>query len=1310
MKPAIGTVGDRFVIEQEIAATDMSTVFRARDSQSGMPVALKIMARSTPRAVERFIREARLLATVSHPGIVQYIAHGTVSDGALYLATEWLVGMDLRQYLELRGSRSSPGIASDSDRQAAAGFNNPNGCLSVPETLILARRLVSAVAELHKYGIVHRDIKPSNLFLCNNELAQVKLLDLGTARRQSIDERVTSTGMAVGTPQYMAPEQARAMHTIGPPADVWGIGIVLYRCLAGTTPFQGDNLFDVLAKIVFEEPTPLSVHRSDVPLRLDALIRRMLAKEADSRPSSAHELVPEIEKILDELGSEILQPATQAQATWMSGVESRVRCILFAVPTSESSNQQEEITRVVAQHRGMLQKLINDSFVITVPELFEPTDQANTIAQAALALRAKCPDLRLSIVTARVQGQQLSPSEEKMGWVSDVLSSQYPAGIRVDSIVASLLDSHFQIAKQDGGYLLLESRAEETVRTLLGQPSTWVGRQGELSSLLATFEECTEDEVARTVVITGPAGMGKSRLRYEFEQALKRRAEPVTMFRCSGERLSAGSSLALLGKAIRSSANIIDDEPLESKCQKLTARIKESVHDADRLERIAVFLGEIAGVAFPDRDNESLRAARATPMFMGQQMKRAWLDWLTAECDRRPVLFQIEDLQWGDLPSVEYIDTALQALQDKPFMLVALARPEVYDTFPKLWVQHSLQKLSLRPLSPKVSTELVRSVLGHDISVTLVDTIVSRANGNAFYLEELIRAVAEGSINSLPDTVVGMVQARLDALGREAKIIVCAASIFGEVFWKEGIEALLAGERTVFNINEWLNEMTSRELISHQARSRFTGKTEYVFRHALMRDGAYEMLSDDDRRAGHAIVGQWLESCGEQDAKSLAEHFLLGGLVRRAVPYFASAAEHALESNDLRAVIEVAERAVQSGAEGSWIGRCRTLQAVASMWIGDYPGVERYARDAVEHLEIGSADWFQAIGTLCISYTRIGNHAGWEECFRQALEAPCQPNAEKDLVLCLCRTVFGSEFLDDFSLIDQALERAHAVTSTLDTLDAATRALLFESDGMRRNLAGDHYQCLQRLKVAIAEYEKAGDFRNVCMLLSISAWVYAEAGAPELAERICCDNLVRCERMGLPKQVYSYTQAILAIVISYDEHRLEEARPLLQASIDWYEREGQSLRVLITLLTCLAWVEYLQGNYQQAIVISQRAVSVGSKSQGFEQHYSHALAVHALVLLELEQTEESLDAAHRAMTVLNRFGGLMIGQRTPPLALAEALRRAGDIVGSRDAIENAYQRLEAQATRIEDSGWRERFWQFPECRKTAKLAADWNVR
>ncbi|HEY4120956.1 MAG TPA: AAA family ATPase, partial [Byssovorax sp.] len=580
-----------------------------------------------------------------------------------------------------------------------------------------------------------------------------------------------------------------------------------------------------------------------------------------------------------------------------------------------------------------------------------------------------------------------------------------PPRCRLDDVTAGLLDNRFEIGGDALSLFVAGEREEleDQARTLLGKLTPCVGRDRELAILDATFDECASESVPRAVVVTAAVGVGKSRLRHEFVRRLQQRhggersvtatpssqvdatplsraaitnpttgREGVDVWLARGDPMGMGSPFRMVGQLVRRTAGLLDGESLSVRRQKIRARVARHI-EGEAAARVSEFLGELCGVPFPDDESVQLRAARQDPTRMGDQMRRAFEDFLSFETAHRPVLVIFEDMHWGDLPSAQWIDGALRTLEDRPLMVLALARPEVNDLFPQLWQNRGGQTIVLGELGKKASEKLVRNALGDRIKPEVVAEIIERAGGNAFYLEEMVRAVAEGRGDRLPATVLAMVQARLDRLEPDARRVLRAASVFGQVFWRGGVAALLGDDEAV-RPAEWLDELVKREVIALRPAEKFPHDQEYAFRNAPMRDAAYESFTPEDRVLGHKLAAAWLEGAGEADAVVLAEHLEHGGEAARAVTFYAQAAAHALEGNDFQAALARAARGVACGAEGETRAELALVQAEVHKLTGDNVEAERRYADALALLPRGAPAWFKAIGDLATVRAKMGQH------------------------------------------------------------------------------------------------------------------------------------------------------------------------------------------------------------------------------------------------------------------------------------------------------------------------------------------------
>ncbi len=306
MTPAGARAIGRFQIEAEAASGAAGTVYQAIDRATGERVAVKVLRGLCVADAARFAREARLLAQIRHPGVVRYVDHGTTDEGAAYLVMEWLEGEDLRR------------------RVSRAG-------LSIRESVALGLRVAEALAAVHAHGVVHRDIKPANLFLPGGSIAEAKIIDFGLVHAEWTSVEVTRTGMVVGTPTYMSPEQARGQRIVDARADLFSLGCVLYKCLTGRAPFEGTSVLAVLTKVLLEEATPLRAVRREVPAALDDLVMRLIRKDPEQRPADAAAVAQELQALvaLRDLGEAAVPAPSSAVFSGLTTSEQRVVSVLI---------------------------------------------------------------------------------------------------------------------------------------------------------------------------------------------------------------------------------------------------------------------------------------------------------------------------------------------------------------------------------------------------------------------------------------------------------------------------------------------------------------------------------------------------------------------------------------------------------------------------------------------------------------------------------------------------------------------------------------------------------------------------------------------------------------------------------------------------------------------------------------------------------------------------------------------------------------------------------------------------------------------
>ncbi len=497
----------------------MGAVYVAHDRQTGERVALKVLLEARD-SQQRFLQETRLLASLHHPAIVRHIAHGPSPHGP-FLAMAWLKGEDLRAR-----SRREP--------------------LSLEETLALMHRTTEALSAAHRAGVIHRDIKPSNLFLVDGDPTKLQLIDFGVARPKEDAPALTRTGVLVGTLGYMSPEQARGRRAIDERADLFSLGSVFYECLTGRAAFTGHNAVAVLAAVMMTDPPPVRSVRPEIPRAVEDLVTRLLAKDPAERPANAESVLVALES----LG----HPTAPAPSLATSGAvrltdsERRLRTVVLlelgrrgsaTAPTPEELDEEERtLERIVSPFGAQIAPVAAGSYVVLTRIEGPATDQAARAGSCAIAIAEAFPEARIAVTTGRTVAtdQGSAPTGPSVASAAEMLVRNDSPAVRIDAVTAGLLGPRFEV---EGNELRGHAPGLPGVRKLLGRDTPCVGRRKELRLLRDTMEECLEERCVQSVLITAPAGAGKSRLRHELVRGVDR--DQWLVLEASAESVGAGS-------------------------------------------------------------------------------------------------------------------------------------------------------------------------------------------------------------------------------------------------------------------------------------------------------------------------------------------------------------------------------------------------------------------------------------------------------------------------------------------------------------------------------------------------------------------------------------------------------------------------------------------------------------------------------------------------------------------------------------------------------------------------------------------------
>ncbi|HEY8432451.1 MAG TPA: protein kinase [Sandaracinaceae bacterium] len=292
-------IGGKYRIVRKLAEGGMGEVFEAEHNLTHKKAALKILFPHVAKddaARQRFLREVRAPAQIDHDGIVEVFDAGfDIEDGSLFVVMELLDGESMRERLQ-------------------------RGGVSLDLLLDWFERILDPLAMAHEKGIVHRDLKPENVFMCKRRdgTETIKILDFGIARDlDSSQSNVTHTGIAMGTPHYMAPEQAMSAKGVFAQADVWALGVMLYEALTGRPPFDGETPSAIVVHACTRAHTPITQIAPHVPRPLSDLVDRCLQKDPAHRPANAGQLLAELRAVRQQIGS---VPGVAAAAAGMAAI------------------------------------------------------------------------------------------------------------------------------------------------------------------------------------------------------------------------------------------------------------------------------------------------------------------------------------------------------------------------------------------------------------------------------------------------------------------------------------------------------------------------------------------------------------------------------------------------------------------------------------------------------------------------------------------------------------------------------------------------------------------------------------------------------------------------------------------------------------------------------------------------------------------------------------------------------------------------------------------------------------------------------
>jgi len=538
------------------------------------------------------------------------------------------------------------------------------------------------------------------------------------------------------------------------------------------------------------------------------------------------------------------------------------------------------------RHGGTVEKFIGDAVVALFGAPVAHEDDPERAVRAALAIRDFAREEGLELRVGITTGEALvsldaSPAGGEGMASGDVVNTaaRLQAAAPVNGILAD--ETTFRATRQTIEYdpapaveakgksrpievwQTREARARFGTDVAHEARAALVGRERELAVVRDAFGRARHERTPQLVTLVGVPGIGKSRLVYELSRIVD--ADPELITWRQGRCLAYGDGVTLwaLGEIVKAQAGILEQDSHDDVVRKLNRAIEEAAADSEDRSWLASRLLALLGLAGEtelggDRRNEAFAA---------------WRRFLEALAEQRPLVLIFEDLHWADESLLDFVDELVDWVTDVPLLVVGTARPELLERRPG-WGGGKLNSttLALAPLSDDETALLIAQLLERPVlAAESQQTLLERAGGNPLYAEQFAELYLElGSADELPlpETLQGIIAARLDGLSIDEKELIRDAAVVGKVFWAAALDR--GPDAAAI-----LHALERKGFVRRQKRSSVEGESEFAFAHALVRDVAYGQIARGDRSEKHRRTAEWIESLGrsEDRAEMLAYHW-----------------------------------------------------------------------------------------------------------------------------------------------------------------------------------------------------------------------------------------------------------------------------------------------------------------------------------------------------------------------------------------------------------------------------------------------------
>ena len=720
------------------------------------------------------------------------------------------------------------------------------------------------------------------------------------------------------------------------------------------------------------------------------------------------------------------------------------------------------------------------------------------------------------------------------------------------------------------------------LRGIEGIETRMVGREAELLVLQNNYLDALDEAETHVVTVVGDAGVGKSRLLDEFLDWAEVQPEAFYYFKGQASAVSQAVPFSLWRDLLAYRFQILDSDPATTVLRKFREGMA-GVLEAEKGDLV----GQLVGFDLAAAGSEAVQALLGSPNF-GQLARAYMLQYFRGLLGQGPAVILLEDLQWADDSSLDLVAEVVAGIPEAPLLIVAAARPALFEQRPN-WGegQEAYKRLEVEPLSRRASRDLVEEILRKAVQVPgeLRDLIVEAADGNPYYVEELVKMLIEDGVIvrgeplwqveverlaevRVPPTLTAVLQARLDALPQEEKAVLQRAAVVGRLFWDSVVGELAGDAEECIEVAPLLGALRERELVFQREQSAFADAREYIFKHTILRDVTYETVLLKLRRRYHGQVARWLEAhAGERLGEYLgmiAGHYELAGEPVKAAEYLRRSGQEAHRTSadrDARAAFERALRLLPPELEGE-----RALVAV----------------------ELGQV------------LVRLGELVTAGVQFEEGLALARSSGASRTEAAALTGLGDVALYHGDWQAARGHLESGLALAQ--ESGDVKCQALAAQHLAGVSWLSGAYDEAEQWAEESQRWYEQAGDRQGLIDVRNVLGIVACMRREVERSKGYYAANLAQAREMG---DRFRAAQALNNLgLTAYDQEAYEEARAYMEQSRVICEGIGDRMGVAVALANlgdvCIwqeqdgaAW-DYLRRSLRELLAMQDTPHALGA--------------------------------------------------------------------------------------------------------------------